>query len=133
MTDLPARPFRNTLAKGDRVLDVTTGRFGTVARQPRPLATSTAIVIDGNSTPIYHHLSILRFVVDGRPEDVPPHEGELDPRDVGRVKTPNHPDVSTDEDAVAKLFDEKRRLLLELITVEETILRLQIARRRAER
>lgn len=79
-------PFRNNLAKGDRVLDVRTKRLADVMAQPREDSVNVMVSYQGHSalTRTYVGVEHLRLVVDGKPEEVPPIDGEI----------PEHPSSS---------------------------------------
>lgn len=70
-------PFCNNLRDGDPVLDVESNRPAKVVGQPRESSTNVKVLFQGTNTPRYVPLALLRLVVDGKPEDCAPHDGEI--------------------------------------------------------
>lgn len=105
-------PYCNNLKMGDPVLDVVRSRKGTVAAQPRESSTNVQIEFEGNTAAIYVPIRQLRLIVDGQPEDVPPHDGELPaaaPRATG--PRPAKPVVVAAGTDVTKPLHERRAYL----------------------
>lgn len=69
-------PFCNNLKKDDPVFDVETKRPGKIANNPRETSRFVSVLLQGTTTPRSIDVMRLRLVVDGKPEDVPPIEGE---------------------------------------------------------
>lgn len=70
-------PFCNNLRDGDPVLDLATRRPAKVVGQPRESSTNVKVLFQGTNTPRYVPLAQLRLVVDGKPEDCAPCDGEI--------------------------------------------------------
>lgn len=86
MTAAAPSPFCNNLRKDDVVLhgpltnwrgNPAKGRRAVVAMQPRETSTNVAVIFDGTESVRYVPVQDLRLIVDGKPEDVPPYNGEL--------------------------------------------------------
>lgn len=84
--------FRNNLTKGDPVMHSETKRPGKVASQPRESSRGAMVLWQGATSPQHCDILKLRLVVDGKPEDVAPCDGEP-PKDQVVVK-PIPPDNS---------------------------------------
>ena len=69
--------FHNNLQRGDRVLDTASGRQGTVQMNPRANSVNVSVLFDGLTAQRYVPVAGLRLIVDGKPEDVPPVDGEV--------------------------------------------------------
>jgi len=90
--------FRNNLQKDDRVLHAETKRPGTVRYTPEEGSRTVGIVWQGTKAPQYVDVMKLRLVVDGKPEDVPPVDGE--PPAMGAAAVAKTPAPSSALDAL---------------------------------
>lgn len=68
--------YRNNLQKGDRVVHAETKRPGDV-KWAAESSVWAGVVWQGTKSPQQVHVSKLRLVVNGVPEDVPPIDGEI--------------------------------------------------------
>lgn len=104
-------PFCNNLRDGDPVLDVESNRPAKVVGQPRESSVNVKVLFQGTSTPRYVPISQLRLVVDGKSEDVAPHDGEVPGVDhrspVPRVVKPVTYDVREALRAQRQVLQEK--------------------------
>ena len=86
--------FSNNLRAGDKVFDVELKRNGlvSVASETKRLV---KVILDGNKNAKTCDITTLRLVVDGKPEDVAPFDGDLPPATRVPVRTPpaGHPAV----------------------------------------
>lgn len=69
--------FTNNLRSADPVIHAVSRRPGKIVAQPRESSVNVQVLFQGSNTPVYVHISKLRLVVDGKPEDVPPYDGEI--------------------------------------------------------
>lgn len=74
-------PFKNNLREGDEVLNVRTRKQGRVIETPAPQAKRVKVLGVGGQRFREADVMDLRLVVDGKPEDAPPIDG--DPNDSG--------------------------------------------------
>lgn len=74
------KPFKNCLRGGDEVFDTVTKKIGVVAASP--WATKRNVSVRFVPALKAERLDVmkLRLVVDGKPEDTPPIEGDPDSR-----------------------------------------------------
>lgn len=68
--------YCNNLKKGDRVMHAVKKRFATISAQPRETSVLVQVIWDGTKAVQSAPVMDLRLIVDGRPEDVPPVDGE---------------------------------------------------------
>lgn len=111
--------FKNSLQKGDRVFHVATKRYGKVYNQPRESSRSICVLIDERKCAEYFDVMGLRFVLpDGTVWEDAPIEGEVPPA------SPDVSRLSNQPDELARLFQRKKSILLDLLVVEEALIRL---------
>lgn len=82
--------FTNNLTQNDRVLDTVTKRQGKVARTPREGSRTVVILFDGKERAKSCDVMTLRFLVNGKPEDFAPVEGEPPARNTAEKKPPRY-------------------------------------------
>lgn len=102
-------PFCNNLRDGDPVLDISSRRPAKVVGQPRESSVNVKVLFQGTNTPRYVSIRHLRLVVDGKPEDVAPHDGELPP-DVAPVPVHPPPHSTAGLDARDVIKEQRDRL-----------------------
>lgn len=118
--------YRNNLQKGDRVVHAETKRPGDV-KWAAESSVWAGVVWQGTKSPQQVHVSKLRLVVNGVPEDVPPIDGEI-PASVSADRIDPSP-VST-PDGLAALRAERRVLTDEMQRLNDTY---RIAKGKADR
>lgn len=69
--------FKNLLQKDDVVMHCESKRVGKVACNPMSTNVTPLVIWQGTSSPQAAHIAKLRLVVNGKPEDVAPHDGDL--------------------------------------------------------
>lgn len=106
--------YRNNLVKGDRVMDMRDTRLATVVAQPREDSVNVMLTYQGHSelTKVYVHISRLRLVVDGKPEAVPPVDGEIPIMEARETRKAER--APSDADAVSTLRAELTKNLAEI-------------------
>lgn len=109
-------PFCNNLKKDDAVFDVETKRPGKIANNPRETSRFVSVLLQGTTTPRSIDVMRLRLVVDGKPEDVPPIDGEPptlhphdDPRPKAAVGIPH---------ALSAVRDEREKIKARMAVIE---------------
>lgn len=119
--------FCNNLRDGDPVLDVESKRPAKVVGQPRESSVNVKVLFQGTNTPRYVPLAQLRLVVDGKPEDCAPHDGELPP-DVTPVPIPPHSIAGLDARDVIKEQRDRLKTKMDAMNKEFVGYREQVER-----
>lgn len=126
------RPFCNNLKENDRIFDTVTKRQGKVARTPKNERNRrTCIMLDGEKAQRYVDVMQLRFMVDGKPEDVAPVDGV--PSEDAAPKPRSNAAVSTApkfDSALAAMTDEVERNNVELASIEKRFRELKVKNER---
>lgn len=116
--------YRNNLQKGDRVMHAENRRVGEV-KYAGETSVWAGVVWQGTKSPQQTHVSKLRLVVNGKPEDVPPIDGEIpDGLTAPRI------DPSPAPDGLAALRSERRQLNEEMQRLNDAY---RIAKTRSDR
>jgi hypothetical protein len=122
---MSASPYCNLLRKGDTVQLAKSGRRGEVSMQPRECSTMVNVRLEGIHSTRYFRISDLRFVCNGKAEDVPPYDGELPAKFHNPAPPPPRP--RRPENQLRDLIEARQRLTRELGKYEELIFALLTA------
>lgn len=126
-----ATPYCNNLAKDDVIVHAETRRVGKVAHNPEETSRMVGIVWQGTKSVQYVDILLLRYVVNGRPEDVPPCDGTPPELEGYPAQRPRARPVETN--ALEALKKERDDANTEMVRLEARFRELRSNKDRLER